>query len=201
MRLYIDLDTRGFIESESFPRPVTVLALKRGDNVPVDLYFVRGNVIQELADAATGRIGLKPKGQFGSAFYLALDSEWQKSGEAETTKYSFSLNLSTTEIVLGKFAGKVLQAFGYVILAVPIIMLSIWFGGVSANAVVQTGVVTMVGVVLFGSIGTVVSATSRRSRTPPPSWNAACARPASSRSLRRTHSAPSSGRGNSRGPT
>lgn len=98
MRLFIDLDTRGFIESETFPRPITSLAFKRGDNVPVDLCFVRGGTIQELAEGATGKIGLKPKGQFGSNFYLALDENWEKSGEGAATKYAFSLNLATTEI-------------------------------------------------------------------------------------------------------
>jgi hypothetical protein len=98
VRVFIDLDTRGFIESDAFPRPVTELTLKRGDNVPVELSFVRGNVITELAAEASGKIGLKPKGQFGSAFYLAMDAEWEKSGSAESTKYSWSLDLATNEI-------------------------------------------------------------------------------------------------------
>lgn len=98
MRLSIDLDTRGFIESANFPRPVTVLTLKRGDNVPLEISFVRDGAVQELADGATGKVGLKPKGQFGSAFYLALDNGWEKSGADVTASYAFSLNLATTEI-------------------------------------------------------------------------------------------------------
>lgn len=98
MRLYIDLDTRGFVESQSFPRAITAIALKRGDNVPIDLSFVRGGVIQELDEGATGKIGIKPRGQFGSPFYLALDAEWEKSGSGDTAKYSLSLNLNTSEI-------------------------------------------------------------------------------------------------------
>lgn len=98
MRLYIDLDTLGFVESDSFPRPVTALPLKRGDNVPVDLYFVRGNTIQELAAGATGQIGIKPRSQFGSSFFLALDADWTMSGSGTTAVYSFALNLNTTEI-------------------------------------------------------------------------------------------------------
>jgi hypothetical protein len=98
MRLYIDLDTRGFIESESFPRSVQSLSFKRRDFIPIELSFLRNGIIQELSESATGKIGLKHKGQFGSPFYLAFDGGWIKTGSGDSTRYKFSLNLHTTEI-------------------------------------------------------------------------------------------------------
>jgi len=97
MRLYIDLETRSFIESPQFPRTISTLSLKRRDCLPIDVSFLRGGIASELIQSATGRLGLKADKDFNGPF-VASDLEWVKSGAGETAFYRFDLNLNTLQI-------------------------------------------------------------------------------------------------------
>lgn len=97
MRLFLDLDTRSFIESVQFQRAVASLALKRRDRMPVDVQFLRAGVAVELSDGATGKLGLKADKDFNGPF-AASDLDWTKSGTGDTTSYRFDLNLNTVQI-------------------------------------------------------------------------------------------------------
>ena len=97
MRLFLDLDTRSFIESAQFQRTVSSLVLKRRDHLPVDVQFLRGGVVVELATGATGKLGLKADKDFNGSF-AASDLEWTKSGTGDATTYRFDLNLNTVQI-------------------------------------------------------------------------------------------------------
>ena len=97
MRLFLDLDTRSFIESAQFQRAVSSLVLKRRDHLPVDVQFLRSGVVVELATGATGKLGLKADKDFNGSF-AASDLEWAKSGTGDATTYRFDLNLNTVQI-------------------------------------------------------------------------------------------------------
>lgn len=95
MRVYINLDNRAFVVSPTLLQEVSTLYFTRRDNVPVEVQFVRGGTVVELAAGASGQIGLK-KTYAGS--FLANDSGWTKTGTGASTIYTFDLNLSTTNI-------------------------------------------------------------------------------------------------------
>jgi len=97
MRLFLDLDTRSFIESAQFQRALSSLVLKRRDHLPVDVQFLRSGVVVELATGATGKLGLKADKDFNGSF-AASDLEWAKSGTGDATTYRFDLNLNTVQI-------------------------------------------------------------------------------------------------------
>ena len=97
MRLFVDLDTRSFIESVQFARVISSLTLKRRDRLPVDVQFLRGGTVVELAPGATGQLGLKADQDFNGSF-AASDLEWVKSGTGDATTYRFDLNLNTVQI-------------------------------------------------------------------------------------------------------
>ncbi|MEI6073580.1 MAG: hypothetical protein WCS31_17475 [Verrucomicrobiae bacterium] len=97
MRLILDLDTRSFIESVQFQRVISSLVLKRRDRLPVDVQFLRGGTVVELAAGSTGKLGLKADKDFNGSF-AASDLEWAKSGTGDATTYRFDLNLNTVQI-------------------------------------------------------------------------------------------------------
>ncbi len=97
MRLYLDLDTRAFIESPQFPRTLQFITLKRRDRIPLDIQFLKGAIVSELAEDAAGRLGLKADKDFNGPF-AACDLAWVKSGTGATTGYRFDLNLNTVQI-------------------------------------------------------------------------------------------------------
>jgi len=97
MRLFLDLDTRSFIESAQFQRAVSSLVLKRRDHLPVDVQFLRSGVVVELATGATGKLGLKADKDFNGSF-AASDLEWTKIGTGDATTYRFDLSLNTVQI-------------------------------------------------------------------------------------------------------
>jgi len=97
MRLFLDLDTRSFIESAQFQRAVSSLVLKRRDHLPVDVQFLRSGVVVGLAEGATGKLGLKADKDFNGPF-AASGLEWTKSGTGDATTYRFDLSLNTVQI-------------------------------------------------------------------------------------------------------
>ena len=109
MRLFLDLDTRAFIESAQFQRTISSLVLKRRDHLPVDVQFLRSGAVVELVTGATGKLGLKADKDFNGSF-AASDLEWEKSGTGDATTYRFDLNLNTVQIN-ALFAGVPTPAF------------------------------------------------------------------------------------------
>jgi len=97
MRLFLDLDTRSFIESVQFPRVISSLALKRRDRLPVDVKFLRAGTVVELGEGSTGKLGLKADKDFNGPF-AASDLEWTKNGTGDSAFYRFDLNLNTVQI-------------------------------------------------------------------------------------------------------
>ena len=67
----------------------------RRDTVPVEVQFVRGGSVVELASGATGQLGIK-KTYTGS--FLANDAGWTQTGTGSSAVYQFDLALNTTEL-------------------------------------------------------------------------------------------------------
>lgn len=97
MTLYFDIDAGIFVSGPGTRDRIDTLSFKRGDTCRIDLRFVSGITVQELAAGATGQIGLKESGEYDADFVAAAPS-WTKTGTGTSTVYSFDLNLATTEL-------------------------------------------------------------------------------------------------------
>jgi len=95
MRVFIDLNSRAFVASSVLPQRVTQVLFTHRDVLPVEVQFVRDNVVVELPDGSTGKCAI---GQAYGGDLLAFDTGWDKTGEDTETVYTFSLNLNTTEL-------------------------------------------------------------------------------------------------------
>lgn len=95
MKVYVNLDSREFVVSPVLLQRVSTLFFTRRDIVPVQVQFVRGGTVVELAAGATGQMGLKKT--FAGNF-LANDGSWTKTGTGTTTVYQFDLNLNTSNL-------------------------------------------------------------------------------------------------------
>ena len=95
MKVYVNLDSREFVVSPVLLQRVSTLFFTRRDIVPVQVQFVRGGTVVELAAGATGQLGLKKT--FAGSF-LANDGSWTKTGTGTTTVYQFDLNLNTSNL-------------------------------------------------------------------------------------------------------
>jgi hypothetical protein len=95
MKVYVNLDSREFVVSPVLLQRVSTLSFTRRDVVPVQVQFVRGGTVVELAAGATGAMGLKKT--FAGSF-LANDAGFTKTGTGTTTVYQFDLNLNTENI-------------------------------------------------------------------------------------------------------
>jgi hypothetical protein len=95
MRVFVNLDSREFVVSPVLLQRVSTLSFTRRDVVPVQVQFVRGGTVVELAAGATGAMGLKKT--FAGSF-LANDAGFTKTGTGSSTIYQFDLNLNTTNL-------------------------------------------------------------------------------------------------------
>ena len=95
MRVFVNLDSREFVVSPVLLQRVNTLFFTRRDVVPVQVQFVRGGAVVELAAGATGQMGLKKT--FAGGF-LANDAGFTKTGTGSSTIYQFDLNLNTSEL-------------------------------------------------------------------------------------------------------
>ena len=95
MRVYVNLDSREFVVSPVLLQRVSTLFFTRRDIVPVQVQFVRGGTVVELAAGATGQMGLKKT--FAGSF-LANDGSWTKTGTGTMSVYQFDLNLNTSNL-------------------------------------------------------------------------------------------------------
>jgi hypothetical protein len=96
MRLYLDLDSRNFLESPRFPRALSTLALKRRDTDSIELQYLRDTTVQELPAGTTIRLGLKPAADYTGDFLAS--GTFTKTGTGTSTKYLLDLNLNTASI-------------------------------------------------------------------------------------------------------
>lgn len=97
MKLLINIDTGGFLADSNYSAALSDLTLKRRDLVPIDVQFLSGGTVVELASGSTGQIGLKRLGNYRGGF-LASDNAWTKTGTGTDTIYTFQLDLNTIEI-------------------------------------------------------------------------------------------------------
>lgn len=97
MTLYFDADTRKFVTAPGTRDTVSTLEFKRGDNLAIELYIIRGTTIIELPAGATGRMGFKPIGDHDGPL-IAGALSWTQTGTGITTAYYLDLNLSTAEL-------------------------------------------------------------------------------------------------------
>jgi hypothetical protein len=95
MKVYVNLDSREFVVSPVLLQRVTTLSFTRRDVVPVEVQFVRGGAVVELAAGASGQMGLKKT--FAGDF-LANDASFTKTGTGTATVYQFDLNLNTANL-------------------------------------------------------------------------------------------------------
>lgn len=95
MRVFVNLDSREFVVSPVLLQRVNTLFFTRRDIVPVQVQFVRGGTVVELAGGATGQMGIKKT--FAGGF-LANDGAFTKTGTGATTIYQFDLNLNTSNL-------------------------------------------------------------------------------------------------------
>ena len=97
MKLFLDLDSRTFLEFQHSSRALQSIVMKRRDRVPLDLQFVQNGNVVELEDGATGQLGIKADNDF-SGLFAAFSAQWTKSGTGDAALYRFELNLNTVEI-------------------------------------------------------------------------------------------------------
>jgi hypothetical protein len=96
MRLFLDIDTREFLQSPAFPRAITTLSLKRRDTDLIELQFLRDRTVQELPAGTAIRLGIKPAASY-TAEFLATGT-FTKSGTGTATSYLLDLNLNTVPL-------------------------------------------------------------------------------------------------------
>jgi hypothetical protein len=96
MRIFLDIDTREFLQSPSFPRALTTLALKRRDTDLIELQFLRDRAVQELPTGTTIRLGLKPAAAYTAEFLAS--GTFTKDGTGTATRYLLDLNLNTVAL-------------------------------------------------------------------------------------------------------
>jgi hypothetical protein len=94
MNLFFDLDSSQLVTGPGTRSPLNALNLKRGDNMIVRVQFLQGGQPVELASGATGKLGIKPNGDYDGD-YLAAATSWTKTGTGAHTIYSFALDLNT----------------------------------------------------------------------------------------------------------
>jgi hypothetical protein len=96
MRLFLDIDTREFLQSPSFPRALTTLAFKRRDTDLIELQFLRDRTVQDLPTGTTIRLGLKPDAAYTAEFLAS--GTFTKDGTGTATRYLLELNLNTVPL-------------------------------------------------------------------------------------------------------
>ena len=97
MRLFIDIDSGEFLQSPDRSRSLGKISLKRRDSDSLLVQFVSSGAITDLGTGASGILGIKQQGAYGSG-YIASSTAWTKQGTGTNTSYNFPLNLNTAEI-------------------------------------------------------------------------------------------------------
>lgn len=97
MRLYVDLDARTLVSS-AIGSEVTSMALRRGDKMPLDLYFVQAGVQTALSSTSFGiNFTAKADGDYDGNPVLSSGS-FTQIGSGTTAYYAGVLDLSGTTI-------------------------------------------------------------------------------------------------------
>lgn len=97
MTFFFDRTVGYFVSANGNRDRVATVEGKRGDSLKIVVIFCDGLQIVELAEDATGKVGLKEQGNYDGD-YVAVAGTWVKSGTGETTRYTFDLDLNTEEL-------------------------------------------------------------------------------------------------------
>jgi hypothetical protein len=103
MKLYIDLDTLTLIAGPSDRRIVSQIQAKRGDNLPVEVQFLRSGQPVRLAASTVLTFGAKPLNQF-DADPVVLDNTFAQSAaptdpeETDNPVWTASPSLNTVDL-------------------------------------------------------------------------------------------------------
>lgn len=84
--------------------------------------------------------------------------------QRRTIEFLFASTLTNAELVLGKCAARLLSVLSLLAAAIPILFLTMIFGGVSPHLVLQTCVLTVFTVLMSGAISICVSVRTTKSR-------------------------------------
>lgn len=98
MRLYVNLDTRTLVVSTTNSTEVSSLAVRRGDKMPLDLYFSQAGLQTALSSTSFGiNFTAKAEGDYDGNEVLAATS-FTLIGSGTTAYYAGVLDLSGTTI-------------------------------------------------------------------------------------------------------
>jgi ABC-type transport system involved in multi-copper enzyme maturation permease subunit len=84
--------------------------------------------------------------------------------QRRTIEYLFATDLTNSELVLGKLAGRLLNVLALLAASIPILFLTMFFGGVSANWVLQISAISVSTVLFSAAVSICLSIWSPRSR-------------------------------------
>lgn len=98
MRLFINLDSRQLVTSVTDSQEVTSMSLRRGDKMPLDLYFSQAGLQTALSSTSFGiNFTAKENGDYDGNEVLSATS-FTLVGSGTTAYYSGVLDLSGTTI-------------------------------------------------------------------------------------------------------
>jgi hypothetical protein len=98
MRLFINLDSRQLVNSVTDSQEVTSLALRRGDKMPLDLYFSQAGLQTALSSTSFGiNFTAKESGDYDGNEVLSATA-FTLVGSGTTAYYAGVLDLSGTTI-------------------------------------------------------------------------------------------------------
>jgi len=97
MRLYVDLDARTLVSS-AIGSEVTAMALRRGDKMPLDLYFVQAGVQTALSSTSFGiSFTAKTAGDYDGGAVLSATA-FTLYGSGTTAYYAGVIDLSGSTV-------------------------------------------------------------------------------------------------------
>jgi hypothetical protein len=97
MRLYVDLDILRLVEQPGFRNPVQALRWKRGDGVPIEVYFYRGDTTVTFPEGAKIRFAAKQRGDFFGSELVSVD-HFDSMTEGDQTAYRATPALNREEL-------------------------------------------------------------------------------------------------------
>jgi hypothetical protein len=86
MQIYINLDTRQLIKSDSDPSPVSQLEMKRGDQIEMEIRFVSANAVVEIPAGSIVSFGAKVIDDF-SGPALVFEDGFALVGSGASARY------------------------------------------------------------------------------------------------------------------
>jgi hypothetical protein len=97
MKIFIDLDTRKLRVSAANSQPAMPPKVKRGDDTPMEVIYVRGTTKEQLAVASVITFACKTKGEYdGTA--VVYDNDFTLSGSGSSAVYSARPSFNTAAL-------------------------------------------------------------------------------------------------------